>query len=158
MAHHQSTLSKFAIVLGTFLSGTMLSLSAIAIPVYLDTLGTPAQLYSSWARTYHYGHLGLPAMSITTCLLYGIVAQKHKSANRQWRRYVLAALVTVTMVPFTWVFMTSTNNTLFGLHAESEAVGGSFSDARELVVHWSRLHLLRSLFPLAGAVIGIGGL
>ena len=64
----------------------------------------------------------------------------------------------LTMVPFTWGFMMPTNNTLFRLHEESEALStslGGLAEAQALLRKWSWLHLVRSCFPLAGAVIGL---
>ena len=55
--------------------------------------------------------------------------------------------------------MVPTNNELFGLERASKAepLVKGITEAKELVVKWSWLHLTRSLFPLAGAVIGTLG-
>lgn len=90
-------------------------------------------------------------------------------------------MLTVIMVPFTWVCMSPTNDVLFGLQRESQIGSlnqtqmGSFGNATgagiegegegdvatlegvtELVVRWGWMHLVRSLFPLAAAVVGLG--
>lgn len=77
--------------------------------------------------------------------------------------------LTLIMVPFTWVCMTATNNVLFGLQRESwnlnqnqtDGVAGgevtaTLEGVRELVVRWGWMHLVRSLFPLVAAVVGLG--
>lgn len=89
-------------------------------------------------------------------MLYGYIALKRRAAKKPWVAYLVAAAVTVIMVPYTWVFMVPTNNTLFRLEAESqiEPLISSMDMAKELVKKWSWLHLTRSFFPLAGSVIG----
>lgn len=168
----------------------MTALSTILLPVLLDTTLDPSQLLSQWVRTYHYGHISLPALSIAATSLYLFIAvskyQSHgdtqKSTCATWKRAVLAAFVTIVMVPFTWVFMEPVNSVLFGLDARGGDQmidaemgfgmgylrGGSgngtdgFVDAvtmesvRGLVVRWGWLHLLRSCFPLLGSVLGVG--
>ncbi|KAF2234846.1 DUF1772-domain-containing protein [Viridothelium virens] len=148
-----------AVVTGAFLSGTMMSLSLVAVPVLLDTTTEASQLFSQWARMYHYGHRVLPAMAICTLVLYGYTCIGRRSARRTWGLFALAGLTTVSMIPFTWIFMVPTNDRLFGLEAASkvEPLVSELSQAQELVVKWTRLHLMRSLFPLAGAILGALG-
>ena len=55
--------------------------------------------------------------------------------------------------------MVPTNNELFRLREVSQrepSVRG-IVEAKELVVHWSWLHITRTLLPLAGAIIGAIG-
>lgn len=149
----------------------MLSLSLIAVPVYLDTTAQAPELLHQWARTYHYGHQVLPAMAVGTALLYGYIAVAARKQQRQkqhaktdarrlestqWTLLALAGLATFAMVPFTWLVMVPTNNELFRLERASRSNADviGFADARSLVVSWSLMHLTRSLMPLAGAVLG----
>ncbi|KAI0155727.1 hypothetical protein BJ166DRAFT_593937 [Pestalotiopsis sp. NC0098] len=144
------------LIAGSFLSGAMVSLSGIAIPVFLDTTKTAADLYTQWARTYHYGHLALPALSIGTFLLHSHAAANKARAGKRWQSSLAAGLVTMVMIPFTWVVMSPTNDKLFAL-AEATKAGvltSGLGEAKELVAKWSMMHLARSLFPLAGATIG----
>lgn len=135
-----------------------MSISAVAVPVFLDTTPEPALLLRQWARTYHYGHQALPTLSIATCGLYTYLAMKRRATKRPWLAYACAALVTVIMVPFTWVVMVPTNNRLFRLTAENHTqpltTNWSMEVARSLVVKWTLMHAVRSLTPLAGAIIG----
>ncbi|KAK4244956.1 hypothetical protein C7999DRAFT_34724 [Corynascus novoguineensis] len=150
------SLQTAAVISGSFLAGAMMSLSLISVPVFLDTTSQAPQLFRQWARTYHYGHLALPTLSVCTLGLYVLVAFRKRAARRPWLSSLSAGLVTVLMVPFTWVFMVPTNNELFRLEAvsaEDPNVMG-LQAATGLVAHWSRLHLARSLFPLAGAALG----
>ncbi|KAH8786012.1 hypothetical protein F5883DRAFT_673646 [Diaporthe sp. PMI_573] len=147
-----------ALVTGSFLSGAMMALSLVAVPVFLDTTETAGHLYIQWARTYHYGHLGLPALSVSTLLLYLYTArQKRNAGNSRWRSQLVSGLITVLMVPFTWIVMLPTNNKLFALEAQAKAgvlPAGGLAEAQELVTKWSLMHVARSLFPLAGAILG----
>ncbi|KAL4867606.1 hypothetical protein BDV12DRAFT_198026 [Aspergillus spectabilis] len=143
-------------------AGAMLCLSAIAVPVFLDTDTDSGHLVHQWARTYHYGHIILPAVCIATCGLYAYIGLNKRAARRKdWRICAAAGLATIAMVPFTWVIMTPTNNTLFRLKETSVSASEPPADlgaVRELVVRWSLLHATRSLFPLVGAVVGFRGL
>lgn len=142
-----------AVISGSFLSGAMMSLSAFVIPVFLDTDQDAEHMVRQWARLYHYGHIYLPALCVSTTGLYAYASlSKRVADNKQWSRYALAATSTIAMVPFTWLVMTPTNNTLFRLDA-SELVM-ELSLVRGLVVRWAWLHVTRSLFPLVGAILG----
>ncbi|KAK3291288.1 uncharacterized protein B0H64DRAFT_378039 [Chaetomium fimeti] len=142
-----------AVISGSFLSGAMISLSAFAVPVFLDTNRSADHTVRQWVRLYHYGHIYLPALCVATCGLYGYAAvTKRAGGKKEWTRYVLAAVSTFAMVPFTWLIMTPTNDTLFGLEASGSAQ--DLDHVRGLVVKWAWLHVTRSLFPLVGAFIG----
>lgn len=140
----------------------MFCLSAIAVPVSLDTNTDSGQLVRQWSRTYHYGHIILPAFCIATCSLYAYASFSRRGTGRKdWRIYAAAGIATIAMVPFTWVVMTPTNNTLFGLEEAALVADEAPADldaVRELVVRWSWLHATRSFFPLIGAIVGFRGL
>lgn len=136
-----------------------MSISLLAVPVYLETTTEPSQLFHQWARTYYYGSRVAPTTALATFLLYGYTAIAKRGAGRRWGVFAVAGVTTLIMVPFTRIFMVPTNNTLFRLEAESiTASVASWSEAQELVTKWSRLHFVRSLFPLAGAVLGFMGI
>lgn len=138
----------------------MTGLSVICVPVLLDTNTEVSQLYRQWARLYHYGHNIMPAVAVSVAGLYAYAALRYRAANnKQWLVYAMAGATTITIVPFTLLIMNSTNNTLFRLHdlavasPETEDLG----TAHELLVKWAWLHLCRSVFPLAGAILGLFG-
>lgn len=136
----------------------MSTLSLMAVPVLLETTSIPAQLFHQWATMYSYGHRVLPGLAISTCLLYLRVAFKRRARNNAWLFYVLAGVMTISIVPFTLLFMLPTNNTLFALERDSRVAGVvtlDVEDARRLVAWWSQLHLMRSMLPLAGTVVGV---
>lgn len=142
----------------------MVCLSAVVVPVMLDTNSDSTHLLRQWVRLYHYGHIYMPAVCVGTCGLYAYTAWTTRRAMKgrqrgEWAQYAWAGLTTFAMVPFTWLVMTPTNNTLFRLEA---LAGGAASVAgleivQQLVVRWGWLHLARSAFPLLGALLGLIG-
>lgn len=133
----------------------MAGLSGIAVPVLLDSIISPQQLFLAWVRMYHYGHLALPTMGVGTFGLWAWVAVRRRAAKKPWRAAAVAGITTVLMVPFTWLVMVRTNNELFRLEAAGSEIGGmSIGNARDLVNAWSQLHAMRSAFPLVGAMVG----
>ncbi|KAI1197714.1 hypothetical protein F5X97DRAFT_170893 [Nemania serpens] len=150
-----------ALVTGSFLSGAMMSLYFIAVPVFLETTQDAGQLYVQWARMYYYGRALLPILSILTLLLYVHVAGRRWVTGRPWRSWILAGLISTLMIPFTWLVMSPTNDTLFAFEAVAKSGGvlPTLAEAQSLVTKWNTLHLTRSLFPLAGAIVaGLAGL
>lgn len=138
----------------------MVCLSGVVIPVFLDTDTDSAHLLRQWVRVYHYGHIYMPALCVGTFGLYQYTALHNYRNNGNWLLYAVAGATTIAMVPFTWVFMAPTNNVLFGLDksaTESMAVETLVS-VQDIVVKWSWLHLLRSLFPLVGVLLGFRGI
>ncbi|KAJ5192641.1 Protein of unknown function DUF1772 [Penicillium cf. viridicatum] len=78
----------------------MLCLSAIAVPVFLDTDDTSSHLVRQWARAYYYGHIILPAMCIATYGLYGYITLNKRATHRKhWLTYAAAGVTTLAMVP-----------------------------------------------------------
>lgn len=134
-----------------------MGLSGFAIPVFLDTMHNSGQLLTSWARLYHYGHIYMPALCVATVGLYSYTALAKRAAGRkEWTQYALAAVTTIAMVPFTWIVMVPTNDSLFALRdSEVEATGSvDMGSLRGLIVKWAWMHVTRSLFPLVGAYLG----
>ena len=135
-----------------------MSISVITVPVLLDTTKDPSHMFSQWACTYHYGLRIFPTMAVATFLLYCYTAITKRAAGRRWRVFAVAGATTLSIVPFTLILMAPTNNTLFRLEKESKvASAASLAEAQELVIKWSWLHVVRSLFPLVGAILGTMG-
>jgi hypothetical protein len=133
----------------------MMGLSLVAVPVFLDTDTQVSELLAHFVRLYHYGHRIMPTLAVGTLALYAFSASKAHAAGEIWKRPLLAGLTTISLVPFTWLTMTPTNYALFALHDESEAGSAvEFGAARTLVLRWNALHVVRSLFPLLGAILG----
>jgi hypothetical protein len=134
----------------------MMGLSLVAIPALLDTSTQAPQLLSEFVQIFDYGHKLMPSLAVGTFLLYAYTSAQKRAAGKPWLRHLAAGVTTIAIVPFTWIVMTPTNNELFLLHAESRGASG-FGDlglVQGLLVRWARLHVVRSLFPLAGALVG----
>jgi noranthrone monooxygenase len=136
----------------------MMNLFLLTIPVLLETTQQPSQLLYQWSRVYYSGHRKGPAISITTALVYGFAAWSKHAAGSPWRVFAVAGLLTVGMVPYTWIAMLKTNNALFSAEARTKnGHGQAWGKAESLVKTWSRLNAVRALFPLTGAIFGLLG-
>lgn len=142
----------------TQLLGIMMGISLMTIPLFLDTNIQPAHMLTQWIRLYHYGHLILPPMAVATCLIYAYTVTSKRASGKPWIIYAVAGAVTVSVLPFTWLVMVPTNNTLFRLDDEIIAAVPTLDYVQELVTRWGRLHFVRSSFPLVGAILGFSGL
>ncbi|KAI0434446.1 DUF1772-domain-containing protein [Xylaria sp. FL1042] len=145
-----------AVVTGSLLAGTMMSLSTIAVPVMVDTADSAPLLFRQWARMYHYGHQVLPSMGIATLVLYIYAATKRYGMEKPWGMLALAGITTACMVPFTWIAMVPGNDNLFRLEEASRTMPMvmDIDEAKGLVVAWAWLHFSRALFPLTGTIMG----
>lgn len=131
-------------------------LSALAIPGLLSTnSAVPTQMLAQqWAGIYNRGKVLGPQAAAVSLLGYGYLMYDRSRQSRGWGKYMGAAALTVAIVPFTGLFMDNTNQALLGVAAGG--AGNLSSEAvRELLVRWRVLNLVRSLFPLAGALLGL---
>lgn len=131
-------------------------LSALAIPGLLSTSSAvlPSQILAQqWAGIYNKGKVLGPQMAAVSLLGYGYLMYDRSRQSRGWGKYVGAAALTVGIVPFTVLFMDATNQALLGVAAGGASL--SSEAVRELLEKWKVLNLVRSLFPLAGALLGM---
>ena len=95
----------------------------------------------------------MPTFAATAASAYLYAAWDRRQQGGIWKGFVVAAALTVGIVPYTLLTMLPTNAALDAI------VDGSRSAAQEevsmLVGRWGVLNLGRSLFPLAGAVAGL---
>jgi noranthrone monooxygenase len=136
----------------------MMNLFLLTIPVLLETTHQTSQILHQWSCVFYSGHRKGPAISIATGMIYGLAAWSKHAAGSPWRVFALAGVMTVSMVPYTWIFMQSTNNALFRAEARSKSGNeGTWGEAERLVTAWNRLNAVRALFPLTGAILGMLG-
>jgi noranthrone monooxygenase len=134
-----------------------MSLSLITMPVLLDSPLSSAQLCSVWSKMYMRGRGLLPAMAVMTFAMYWYASCRKKS-TRSSKALIMAGVMTIAIAPFTWLFLAPTNNKLFALQRENQAMPmleTGLESARRLMTQWSQLHLMRSLLPLFGAAAAI---
>lgn len=67
--------------------------------------------------------------------------------------FSVAAVLTLGIVPYTMLTMTSTNNAL--LERAKSAPEVSDTETARLIEKWTTLNALRGYLPLAGAAVGI---
>ncbi|KAI8623045.1 hypothetical protein F5Y19DRAFT_460081 [Xylariaceae sp. FL1651] len=141
----------------------MMNIAILDVPVLLDATNphSSATILSHWCKLYDRGSRLYPSISVTVCSLYLYAMLRSNNISSRSSRgfyFLVAAVTTLTMIPYTLLVMMPTNNMLF--QARNFTFSGAetpWEEVRELVIHWQQLHFLRSLFPLAGSVIGMLG-
>ncbi|KAL5334280.1 hypothetical protein BJX70DRAFT_378684 [Aspergillus crustosus] len=144
-----------AVLSGSYLSGSMMTISLITFPTMIDTVLTPSHLLQQWVGMFYYGHRIHPTMAVATLSIYLYAAWRQRLVNAAWTRLLGAGLVTFLMTPFTWFIIRPMNTTISRLASDSKGDKVGMVEAQRLVRKWSWLHLTRSLFPLMGAVLGL---
>lgn len=109
---------------------------------------------------YHYGHLIMPSIAVTTMLLHAATSAQLYATGQSWRVFVCAGLATIAIAPFTWTVMEGTNSELFRLLKQEEdkkADAVDILEVKRLVKRWSLLHFARSMLPLVGTLLAVAG-
>ena len=134
----------------------MTSLSAICMPVFLGSIPDGAQLTRQWLHLYDIGHKTAPPIALGTFGLYVYSALSERAAGKPWELLAAAGVTTLSIVPYTLLTMLPTNHELMRL--EKKGAAGEkldLEETRRLARKWTWLHLVRSLFSLAGALLGV---
>ncbi|KAJ5745384.1 DUF1772-domain-containing protein [Penicillium odoratum] len=147
-----------------WLSGNIAALSTIAIPAAVqcqkEDHKSSSLLAKQWKALFENGKAKNPpiAAAVASSLVYlaWTVRQGsplHKTAvNSRSGLYLAAAMLTVSIVPYTIIFMSRTNNALL---EKADSTSDSDKDVPELVKRWNTLNMGRSIFPLGGAVFAV---
>lgn len=69
--------------------------------------------------------------------------------------YAVAAVLTLSIVPYTIATMSGTNDKLLGLAGSKADLSISRAEVENLLSQWTQLNWVRSLLPLAGSFVGI---
>ncbi|RSM10222.1 hypothetical protein CDV31_007298 [Fusarium ambrosium] len=128
-------------------SGAIASLSLVGIPAALSAPSTSATV---WASIFNHGVAIMPKFAVTTALAYLYAAYDARQNGHSWKGFVSGAVLTVAIVPYTIVFMSSTNELLHG--AAKGTLQATNEEVAKLIGRWGVLNLGRSLLPLAGTV------
>lgn len=145
------------------LSGGFLSSSALAVPAILQAKN-PSLLLRQWQTMYDVGVALGPTLMISSLVssivagyLYGERYPRTSFVqNNQAVTALLGGVITMTAAPWTLIGMANVNNKLISLN--TKATAGSISETEKngvekSVEHWQTLNYLRSLIPLAGAIV-----
>jgi hypothetical protein len=124
------------------------------VPVIFSNT-TNAAFLTSWRHTLDNGVRVCPPLAVAATVAHLINAYLNRNFSDDRAKYsAIAAVSTIAIVPFTMLFMASTNEALF--KREQAALGtstGIESGSLELVKKWGRLNMTRSFLPAIGAVV-----
>ena len=102
-----------------------------------------------WNSIFNLGKAIAPVFAATACVLH-LTSSYLRNRSFKTLRAVAAGL-TVAIVPFTVIFMESTNQKMI-----DGAIGSPINeDAATLLARWTTLNLIRSALPLAGGAVGL---
>ncbi|KAK2616769.1 hypothetical protein QQS21_000381 [Conoideocrella luteorostrata] len=135
-----------------WMSGAIASISLVGIPVALKTPGSPALI---WRGLYSHGVALMPKIAVATALSYSYASYSSRGQSVS-RPYLVAAGLVVSIIPFTLLFMSSTNAALMEAASGASSLDGA--QISDLIKKWGLLNMVRSLFPLAGGVVAFTGL
>ncbi|SPJ79551.1 uncharacterized protein FTOL_07942 [Fusarium torulosum] len=132
-------------------SGCIASISLTGIPAALQ-LSAPTSA-TVWQEFFNRGIALMPKVAVTTALAYAYASYSAHREGRKWKGLAAGGALTVAIVPFTLIFMSSTNGLLF--KAAAGTLEASQEDVATLIGRWGVLNLVRSLLPLAGTIVGL---
>ncbi|KAL8787676.1 MAG: hypothetical protein Q9213_002107 [Squamulea squamosa] len=145
------------ITASSFLAGTLYTASALGVPAILAGQTNPSLLVSQWHSMFRAGFKIGPTLALLGAVNYLYVAWGSYNSTydaRVWKGFVGAAVGTIGIVPFTLIFMSSTNNALLAQAAKTTL---SEVEVRGLVEKWAFLNLVRSGIPVVGTALGLYG-
>ncbi|PVI02102.1 hypothetical protein DM02DRAFT_653856 [Periconia macrospinosa] len=157
MASLDSTLGSVAAFTSAFLAGGMNLVSMLAVPMILATTPPDASLLlRQWHFVFNSGHKLGPKLAVTSGLIYWSAAWAARERGKTLALYASSGVLTMSMIPFTWLFILRVNSGIF-LEIEKDRSGGptDLAHAQNLVRRWRKLNIARTLFPIVGAILGL---
>ncbi|KAF3406331.1 Noranthrone monooxygenase [Talaromyces pinophilus] len=150
-----------------WLSGNIAALSANAVPVIVTSAQennlSPKVTCKLWRNMYEAGKTQNPPIAIATASAFAYVAWSVRrnptlfvsAAYGGFGMYTAAAVLTLSIVPYTLAAMRNTNDALLKLADSKEDLLASRAEVEALLDRWTTLNWIRSLLPLAGGLAGI---
>ncbi|KAI4230870.1 MAG: hypothetical protein LQ349_005971, partial [Xanthoria aureola] len=151
------TCQGLGITSSSFLAGALYSISLLAIPAILVGKSNASLLASQWHSIFSVGQKVGPTLAILGTVNYLYVARgKYGSQydSRVWKSFVGAAVATMGIIPFTFIFLKPTNDVLLAQTAKTTL---SEREVRALVEKWASLNLVRSGLLVIGTGLGLYG-
>lgn len=111
-----------------------------------------------WEALYVRGRAQMPRFAALSLLGYSYLAYDRYARGERWGPFALAGALTIGIVPFTLLVMMPTNNALLGVASGTGGQVLSEDAVRSLLLRWKNLNLMRSMFPLAGSLLGLWAL
>ncbi|GKZ38137.1 hypothetical protein AbraIFM66950_010107 [Aspergillus brasiliensis] len=150
-----------------WLSGNIAAFSMNAAPALLRAHNEdhlPAiNVVRLWRNLYESGKSQNPPIAVVTASAFFYLAWSTRSSSPLFRQvarstttlYGAAAILTLSIMPYTIAVMSSTNNALLAESASnSEPTSLRGTEIEQLVSKWISLNGFRSLLPLAGCLLG----
>jgi hypothetical protein len=139
------------------ITGGMNLVSMLTVPMILATTPPDASLLlRQWNFVYNSGHKLGPKLSVTSGLIYFVAAWASRERSRTVALYAISGVLTMSMIPFTWLFILRINSHIF-LEIEKDRAGGptNLAQAQYLVGRWRSLNIARTFFPILGGILGL---
>lgn len=110
-----------------------------------------------WRNTFELGKGLAPPIALATASSLAFCGWTTRnirtSGLKDGRLFFVASVLSVAIVPYTLIFMKSTNDKLLSLAKKEELTASESQDGEALLKRWVSLNGVRSLLPLAGAVL-----
>ena len=130
--------------------GSIFTYSYGAIPAVSLALPTPWLARQQWKKMYSLGKAISPPLCLISAGCFGWAwVRTGKVAH------VLAAGLTLSIVPWTLIVMKRTNDSIASPGERQNNEGGDAVAVKKLLDKWAVMNFIRALFPLAGGVVGL---
>lgn len=145
-------------------TGNIAALSLIAVPALTNAQEekevSPGTAVKLWKKIYDAGKSQNPPVAATTAAAFLYLAWSARPGIRTTYNpaglYTAAAILTVSIVPYTIVTMRPTNNALIKLaKSQADLTAADVLQSNGLLGRWMVLNGIRSLLPLVGGVVAI---
>jgi hypothetical protein len=144
-------------------SGGILAISYVTIPSLLLAPGSLG--VRQWQKTFNQGKAAAPPIAMLSSAAFAYLAYKLSKTLNQTKGelYGLAALSTLSIMPYTLVVMRGVNGKLLNKANDLKAMSlddiatnlnDSEESAKELIDWWGTLNFGRGLLPLVGTIVG----
>ncbi|PTU24154.1 hypothetical protein P175DRAFT_0497273 [Aspergillus ochraceoroseus IBT 24754] len=150
-----------------WLAGNIASFSLVTAPALLQSCHSyqvPASLIvKQWRELYEKGKRQNPPIAASVAAAFAYLAWSVRQGTslaplaprNGVALYSAAAVLTLGIVPWTLIAMTSTNKALLDrASATWVSTDKSNEEVEGLLEKWTVLNAIRSLFPLAGGIVG----
>ncbi|RAH73277.1 DUF1772 domain-containing protein [Aspergillus aculeatinus CBS 121060] len=151
-----------------WLSGNIAALSLISVPALAETqreTSAPQGLIVKlWRKVYDKGKAQNPPVAAATATAFLYLAWSVRAGGPLFRHsqysltglYTTAAILTLSIVPYTIVTMRPTNNALIRLaQTPEDLTSAGVKESSTLLNRWVFLNGIRSLLPLVGGMLGV---
>ncbi|KAK0104865.1 hypothetical protein ONS95_005131 [Cadophora gregata] len=162
----QTALLMASITASSTLTGVLLSLSYISIPALLSVDLPETHLIDLWRTVYFRGFRLSPPLAVPSGLACLASAMLSSQVDSRSTSYLLtAALLNLSVVPYTILFVSPTNKKLMAKGATLAKKStekniqntrddmNSIEETRMLCARWAALNYGRMLLPLGGMVL-----